>query len=770
MSEQTTQVQAGPSGGLRQFIEENPRRANMIGAVILVAVTLLAYARTFQSGFVWDDNYYVTENPLLKNWDGLRRIWVDVIPDPSTYALPQYYPMTHTSFWLEYHLWGLNPTGYHAVNLTLHICNAMLIWLLLRKLSVPGAWLAAILFAVHPINVESVAWVAERKNVLCLLFYLSSLYVYLRYAGVIRGREKVALTAPADSKSPQIEWFTLPDDPQRLYMLAVVLFLCALFSKTIASSMPAAALLIIWWKRGGKLTRDDILPALPLLVVGAAMGMLTAYMERVRVGIAERPEDWQYAPTMLGQLAARCIIAGRVIWFYVAKILLPYPLSFNYTRWTIDPSSPVQYLGAVAVIVVVALLVLYRKKLGNGPLVAVLFFNGTLFPALGFMNVWPMRYSFVADHFVYISMIGLIALVAALLVRYLSLEALTGVAVAAVVLYFGLTYSHAQIFQNPRTLWFETWKQSGRTSWMAANNYGELLREHGRPEDLDGAQLWFEEVLKLKPNHPEARLNLARIAAERARMGERYIAWLATTRPTTQQATPATTAPTTQQITDSYEQAILWYKDAYTVQPNFTLPRVELGKLLISLGREDEAMEQFRKTVEIHPRDSDAHFHLGMLLLKRDKTKQAVDHLISAVELEPDSLVAHENLGLALLQQGRLEDGLAQWAEVMRLDPTNPYWPNKFGARMLLAGEYGKAIEYLQRALQLDPMNVPAITNYGIAAVKSGFPAEGQKLFERALTLDPKFEPAKENLEALKSGRLRPATRPAGTQPTTSPH
>src|SRR5450432_524640 len=176
----------------QHLIFRNPKLAPAIGAAIILVATLIAYFPAMRGQFIWDDDYYVTRNGLLTNFDGLQKIWFGVLPHPSEYPLPQYYPLTYTTFWLEYHLWGLEPAGYHTVNVILHLCSAMLIWLILRKLNVPGAWLAAAIFSLHPINVESVAWIAERKNVLSVLFFLASLYAYLRYAGIISGIKSAA--------------------------------------------------------------------------------------------------------------------------------------------------------------------------------------------------------------------------------------------------------------------------------------------------------------------------------------------------------------------------------------------------------------------------------------------------------------------------------------------------------------------------------------------------------------------------------------------------
>jgi hypothetical protein len=190
--------------GLIEIFQSNPKLRLGVGIALIALATLVAYVPAIRGQFIWDDNYYVTHNPLLRSVDGLQRIWFDIFSGPATYPLPQYYPMTHTTFWVEYRLWRLNSTGYHLTNVLLHICNALLIWLILRRLDVPGAFAAAAIFALHPMNVESVAWIAERKNVLCAFFFFSSLYVYLRYSRVIAKPQAANAT------------LSLPDDLQRV--------------------------------------------------------------------------------------------------------------------------------------------------------------------------------------------------------------------------------------------------------------------------------------------------------------------------------------------------------------------------------------------------------------------------------------------------------------------------------------------------------------------------------------------------------------------------
>ena len=234
------------------------RKTLILWAGLIVLITLLAYIRAMRGGYVWDDETHVTHNLTLRTLDGLRKIWLK----PGT--VPQYYPLVHTTFWLEYNLWHLHPFGYHLVNVLLHSFNAILLLFILRYLRVPGALLAALLFALHPVHVESVAWITERKNVLSGLFYLSSFLAYLRFYNL------TADPLPHSSSSSVLH--PISDQESHLwryYALSLFLFICALLSKTVTSSLPAAILLVLWWKRN-RLRWRDVSFLIPFFVLGVS--------------------------------------------------------------------------------------------------------------------------------------------------------------------------------------------------------------------------------------------------------------------------------------------------------------------------------------------------------------------------------------------------------------------------------------------------------------------------------------------------------------------
>jgi len=511
---------------------------------LIVLLVCLAYLPALHGGFIWDDDVYVTNNLTLHDLGGLQRIWFEVG------AVPQYYPMVHTTFWLEYHLWGLNPFGYHLINVLLHATAAILLWQVLLRLRIRGAWLAAILFAVHPVCVESVAWITERKNVLSAVFYFAAALAYLRFA---------AWEEPGGPNRLRWHW----------YLGALVLFLAALLSKTVTCSLPAALLLVCWWKQG-RVPRGDILPLLPFFALGMGLGLMTAWMEKFHVGA--QGAAWSLT------LADRCLIAGRALWFYAGKLVWPAHLTFIYPRWKIEPAVWWQWLFPVAAVGVVAGLWLGRRRIGKAPLVAVLFFAGTLGPALGFVNVYPMRYSFVADHFQYLASVGLITLCAAGLAR------IPRVIPATLIVLLGvLTWQQAGMYRNLETLWQKTLARNPDCS-MAHNDLGSLLYDQGHIEE---AMEHYRKAIQSDPNNCEALINLGIAFAARRQFNE----------------------------------AIENYRRAIEIQPNDCDTLNNLGATLATEGRFDEAIENFRKAIQILPNHCGALNNLALVLAASPKAE-----------------------------------------------------------------------------------------------------------------------------------------------------
>jgi hypothetical protein len=489
-------------------------------SLLLYVLTLLAYAPALRGGFIWDDDDYVENNLNLRSSRGLVDIWT------AARTSPQYYPMVFTSFWLEHQLWNLNATGYHIVNVLLHATAAVLLWRVLVALEIPAAWLAACLFAIHPVQAESVAWITERKNVLSAVFYFGAALAYLHWQQRIRPRD---------------------------YVLALLLFIAALLSKTVTCSLPATLLLILWWKRG-RVTQRDVLYLAPFFVIGLALATMTIWFERSHVQ-AVGPE-WNLS------IVDRILIAGRAIWFYAGKLILPINLSFIYPRWTIDPRNAVQWAFPIGVIVALIVLWRMRDRWGRGPLVAALIFVGTLVPALGFFNIYPMRYSFVADHFQYHASAALIVLIAIALDRLL--RALPSTARYAIVIapLLLLTFARSAVYRDVEILWRDTLTKNP-DSWMVNLNLAKELFARGRRQE---AYPYFERQVRLAPHLPETQWNYGSSLLHQRRYNEALAA---------------------------YDEAIRLGGDP--------LPQVHFsrGMAYLDLRRPDLAADDFRRAIEL---------------------------------------------------------------------------------------------------------------------------------------------------------------------------
>lgn len=587
----------------------NRRLVMAAGVGLIVLMTCVAYVPAVRAGYIWDDDYYVTQNVHLRSLEGLGRIWFQLG------AVPQYYPLVHTTFWIEYHLWRLNPVGYHVGNILLHALNAVLLWRVLRRLAVPGAWVVAGVFALHPVCVESVAWVTERKNVLSGLFYLASVLAYLHFC-------KIG-APPGTEPTPRRRW--------GLCGLALALYLCALLSKTVTSSMPAAMILVLWWKRDRPRWRD-LWPLIPFFILGICPGLVTVWMEKHHVGAAG--EEWNLS------FLDRCLIAGRALCFYAGKLVWPTKLMFMYPRWHVSASVWWQYLYPLAPAAVVVGLWCARKRLGKAPLVAVLYFGGTLFPALGFFDVYPMRYSFVADHFQYLACIGVLALGIGGATASVNTSGRLNrrSAVVGCALLFGLlgylTWRQAEVYRSPEALWRDTIRKNP-TSWMAYNNLGNRLAQQGRLAD---AQACYENVIRLNPKHANAYNNLGNIFMQRG----------------------------------DYNSALNCYRQALSIQPDHIHAVYNLGALLCRLGRYREAEPYLARTLKVNPKLADARKLMGKVLLRLMKPEQAEEELSKAAVLAPRDAETHLLLAVTLRSLGRRRDAAGQCDEAVRLQPEDP--------------------------------------------------------------------------------------------------
>ncbi len=537
-------------------------------AAIIVAAVLVVYIPVWQAGFIWDDDQYVTRNVTLRDGAGLKRIWFDIG------ATPQYYPLVFTTFWVERQMWGVtHPTGYHITNVMLHAANAVLVGIALSRLKVPGAWLGAMLFAICPVHVESVAWVTERKNVLSGLFYLAALLAYFRFSGIDQRND-------------------VPPNRWRLYFLSLIFFVAALLSKTVTCTLPAALALILWWKTK-PLRWQKFIPLIPMALLAVPAAMLTAGMEQHHVGA--RGPEWDFS------FLERTLIAGRAVWFYVYSIFAPINLMFIYPRWKIDAGQWWQFLFPAGVLIALGLLWFWRKRLGNGPLVACLFFVGTLMPALGFVNVYPMRFSFVADHFQYLASIGVIALIAAAATRACARWSRTarGTLLAATLIgLMTITWAAEGKYQSSQTLWNDTIRRNPQ-AWIAHNNLSEPLLAQ---RDFVGAARHASIALELRPDYAPAYNNLGLALQEMGRT----------------------------------EEAVQQFRKAIALEPTLPQPRLNLAEILISRSDPDGAEREYVEAIKSAPELADAHYNYAVLLAMRHRRTEAVHECETACRLDPD--------------------------------------------------------------------------------------------------------------------------------------
>jgi protein O-mannosyl-transferase len=603
--------------------------------LLLVAAVVFAYQPVWHAGFIWDDDLYVTHNRLLTAPDGLQRIWFS-LDSPS-----QYFPLTYTTFRLERALWGLNPAGYHWVNLLLHAANALLVWRLLRRLSVPGAWLAAAIFALHPVQVESVAWISERKNVLSLCFSLLSL---LAWVGFVEGRSKPART---------------------FYFLSLIFYTLALCSKATACTLPAALLLILWLKKS-PIDRTRLAQIVPFVALGAGLGLLAMWWERYHQGT----EGGLFSLSPLD----RVLIASRAVWFYTGKLVWPMNLTFSYPQWTINSANPLTYGWLVAGAGLAGLICYARRFVGRGVEVAALFYVVTLSPLLGFVMLYTFTYTFVADHYQYVASIGPLALAGAWLTvgagRWCVGKPILKPALAgALLLTLGvLTWRQGGMYADPETLWRATIIRNPN-SYLAHESLSSILSRQGK---VDEAMIHLRKALELHPDYAEAHYNLGVALDLKGQEDAARIEF----------QTALAIQPThvlawnglglVYLKTGKVDEAIAQFRQALKIQPNSPRAGSNLGLALAQKGLTDEAEAQFRKVLELHPEYAEAHYNLGVVLARSGRLEDAITQFRETIALQPGHADAHYNLGLALAQKGRADEAVAQFKEALRIKPDDP--------------------------------------------------------------------------------------------------
>jgi tetratricopeptide (TPR) repeat protein len=599
--------------------------------LLLLIFTTLAYFPALNGTPIWDDDAHITR-PELRSWEGLIKIWTQ----PG--STQQYYPLAHTVFWAEHQLWGDAPVGYHLVNVLLHCLSALLLLRILRRLEIPGAWLAAAIFVLHPVQVESVAWISELKNTLSGVFYFGSALVYVQF-------DRTRKVAP--------------------YLVSLLLFLFGLLSKTVIATLPGALLIIFWWKRGRLSFKKDALPIIPFFILGITAASFTVWIERSLIGAEGSAYDFTFIE--------RVLISGRVIWFYLGKLILPLDLVFIYPRWQISQTIWWQYLFPATVAITLAILV-WLCRWRRGPLAGMLFFIGTLLPVLGFLNVYPFRYSLVADHFQYLACLGIIVPVSAgislALARARFWQRWAGYALGVCFLaaLTALSRTQSGMFKNVETVWQSTIRKNP-TAWMAHNNLGAVLLKTGQ---LDDAINHFNRAIEIKSDEASAFANLGNALLQKGELGE----------------------------------AIFQYQKAVGLKPGDAGLHYNLANALLAQGEVDDAIAEYQGTLAINPNSADAHNNLGAVLLQRGELDSAIDHYQKALEINPQDVRAEGNLAWALATspQSTIRKAIAVKLAERANEASggaNPLVLRILAAAYAQNGQFSDAVEIGQRALQL---------------------------------------------------------------------
>ena len=530
---------------------------------LLVAVSYVPVM--LWGGFVWDDRV-ITDAGLLHTLSGLWRIWFS--PNDLNVWEGHYWPLVYTSFWLEHKLWGLNPLGYHVVNVGLHFVNTVLLWRLLARLAVSGAWVVAAVFAVHPVHVESVAWVIERKDLLSTLFYLAACLTWVRYGAAPRvgtGR----------------------------YFLTLALFVGGLLSKSIVVTLPAALVLWPWWKQG-RVSGADWLRVVPFFVVGLGIVVADVNFSRLKENVV-----LDYS------MVERVLIAAHALWFYAGKLLWPAGLAVIYPHWSVGVAHPVAWGYVLAAGAVAAGLWGLRHRIGRGPLAGVTFFGVTLGPVLGFVDYGYMQFSFVADRYQYLASIGVLAsgIGGAAYglghLRYGGLGRWGGASVVLIVLVVlgTLTWRQAGIYQD-RLTFYSHIVSHNPTARSAQYNLGTALLDAQRTEEALAA---FRVATEQRPDHVKAHTNTGTALMRLGRTDEAEKSLRRALEINPRHGISLLNLAAVKIRLGRYAEALSLYRRLIEIAPRNAAAHAGMSIALRNLDRTDEALRSIDRALSLDP-------------------------------------------------------------------------------------------------------------------------------------------------------------------------
>lgn len=507
------------------------------GMVSIFCAALLAYFPSIYGTLLWDDSNYITA-PALQSVQGLWRIWTELG------ATHHYFPLLHSAFWIEHLLWGDSVLGYHFINVLFHSFSAILVVLILRQLRLRGSWLAGFIFLLHPVCVQSVAWISGQAVTLAAFLCLVAGLIYLRFD---QNRRK------------------------SYFLWAAGFFAAALLCNPIVAAFPAALFVLLWWRNGKIEVKRDLASLSPFLGLGIAAVVLSFLIEKAYPGI--RNPEFSYS--FMQHLLFGC----RATWFYFAKLVLPFNLTFIYPQFTVDAGNWQQYLYPAGLIIITGCLLLMGRRY-RGLLAGWLLFIAILLPALGLLNFSQFPYSQVADHFQYLAALGIIVpvssgiwLAAAKLqqsgnffksgLRHKKLILTAGIFGLLPVLYLVGTRRQSGTYPDIETLWKTTIARNPG-SWIAYNNLGEVLFQQER---VDEALPYSRTAVNLKPDNAEANANLGNILRYKQQPGE----------------------------------ALVYYRKAADLQPDIASFHGSIANTLLEMGKIKEAVSRYETALKLDP-------------------------------------------------------------------------------------------------------------------------------------------------------------------------
>jgi tetratricopeptide (TPR) repeat protein len=643
--------------------------------LLLIALIFITYVRVFNADFIWDDESHLTQNPCIVGPLGFKEIW--------TSARAVYYPLVLTTFWALHKVAGLSPWPYHLLNVSLHAGSAVLLWQVLRQLNVRGAWLGAALWALHPVMVQSVAWVTELKNTQSCLFYLLSIFCFLKWGQQPRITLITRIRVTEDPKASRRQF---RNHRSLMFALALVFSVLATLSKPSVVMLPVVLALCIWW-RTGRIRWRDVAALAPFVLISTLASLWTILEQKFHAGAigAEWAQTWP----------ERLIIAGRAIWFYVAKLAWPHPLIFIYPRWKIESSQLIAYLPLVAALAGLVTLWLNRARWSRGVFFAAAYYVISLFPVLGFFSVYFFRYSFVSDHFQYLASMGPLALagagivtavgrfgetpsrlasdtdplqfsdnIAAVRSKSLLLLATAGTCLMLLVV---LTWRQTVVYHNLVTLYTATLTKNPGC-WMAHYNLGIALNDQG---DTDGAIAHYRQALELRPSYAEAHYNLGRLLVQNGQLDEAITHYEKALEINPVDAEAQNNLGATLFANGRVDEAIAHYQKALAIQPDYADASCNLASALLSDGDLDGAIAYYSACLAVSPNQAEAQYNLASALFRTGRTDEAIVHYQKVLELRPENADARANLGSGFLAKGRVRDAIAQYRDALRIAPDN---------------------------------------------------------------------------------------------------